>query len=76
MQYRPLETLTGLLSAYLPAIRVILLAAGALKGLLAGLLGIGGEVGAVPVLIEISCTMGLGRAAPWRGPWAQHRPIF
>lgn len=48
-----------LLSAYPPATWPILAAAGALIGGLAGLLGIGGGVVAVPVLIEVFAALGL-----------------
>jgi hypothetical protein len=60
--------LTDLLSAYPPAIWVALLAAGALIGLLAGLLGVGGRVVAVPVLIEIFDAMGLDLVRAWLPP--------
>jgi uncharacterized membrane protein YfcA len=49
------------ISAYPPAIWLVLLAAGALIGLLAGLLGVGGGVVAVPVLIEVFDVMGLAK---------------
>jgi uncharacterized membrane protein YfcA len=47
-------------SAYPPVIWILLLGAGILIGLLAGLLGVGGGVIAVPVLLEIFAIMGLG----------------
>ena len=49
------------LSAYPPGIWLALLAAGVLIGLLAGLLGVGGGVVAVPVLIEVFDLIGLAR---------------
>lgn len=51
-----------LLSAYPPAIWAVLLATGVLIGLLAGLLGVGGGVVAVPVLLDVFAIMGLGQA--------------
>ncbi len=51
--------MSQLISAYSPSIWLVLLAAGALIGLLAGLLGVGGGVVAVPVLIEVFDAMGL-----------------
>jgi uncharacterized membrane protein YfcA len=54
--------LPDLLSAYPPAIWLVLLAAGALIGVLAGLLGVGGGVIAVPVLIETFDFLGLAQA--------------
>lgn len=49
-----------LLSAYPPGAWAALLATGVLIGLLAGLLGIGGGVVAVPILLEIFELMGTG----------------
>jgi uncharacterized membrane protein YfcA len=54
--------LAELLTAYSPTMWAVLLAAGAMIGLLAGLLGVGGGVVAVPVLIEVFEAMGLDRA--------------
>jgi uncharacterized membrane protein YfcA len=54
--------LADLLSAYPPGIWFVLLAAGVLIGLLAGLLGVGGGVVAVPVLIEVFDLIGLAKA--------------
>jgi uncharacterized membrane protein YfcA len=54
--------LAELLSAYPPGVWLALLAAGVLIGLLAGLLGVGGGVVAVPVLIEIFDLIGLAKA--------------
>lgn len=51
--------LADFLSVYPPVVWVALLAAGALIELLAGLLGVGGGVVAVPVLIEVFDVMGL-----------------
>ena len=48
-----------LLSSYSPAVWTALLATGVLIGLLAGLLGVGGGVVAVPVLLEIFEFMGV-----------------
>jgi uncharacterized membrane protein YfcA len=53
--------LAELLTAYPPGVWVVLLGTGALIGLLAGLLGIGGGVVAVPVLIEVFDIMGLAK---------------
>lgn len=49
------------LSAYPPGVWMALLAAGVLIGLLAGFLGVGGGVVAVPILIEIFEASGVGR---------------
>ena len=49
-------------TAYPPAIWAILLATGVLIGLLAGLLGVGGGVLAVPVLLEVFSSLGLDEA--------------
>lgn len=54
--------MTELLSAYPPEAWAALLATGALIGLLAGLLGIGGGVIAVPVLLEIFALAGIDDA--------------
>jgi len=54
--------LADLLSAYPPVVWFVLLAAGLLIGLLAGLLGVGGGVVAVPVLIEVFDLIGLAKA--------------
>jgi uncharacterized membrane protein YfcA len=51
-----------LFSAYPPAVWAVLLGTGVLIGLLAGLLGVGGGVIAVPVLLEVFAIMGLGEA--------------
>jgi uncharacterized membrane protein YfcA len=51
-----------LFSAYPPAFWLLLLGTGILIGLLAGLLGVGGGVIAVPVLLEIFTVMGLGES--------------
>jgi uncharacterized membrane protein YfcA len=48
-----------LFSAYSPVLWATLLGTGVLIGLLAGLLGVGGGVIAVPVLLEIFAVMGL-----------------
>ena len=48
-----------LLSSYSPAVWTVLLVTGVLIGLLAGLLGVGGGVVAVPVLLEIFEFMGI-----------------
>src|ERR1043165_9200151 len=62
MQPRPMGTcLADFLSAYPPGIWLALLAAGVLIGLLAGLLGVGGGVVAVPVLIEVFDLIGLAK---------------
>ena len=63
-----------LLSAYPPATWPILVAAGALIGGLAGLLGIGGGVVAVPVLIEVFAALGRRSTARWRWRWEPRRP--
>jgi uncharacterized membrane protein YfcA len=47
------------LSAYSPVIWLVLLTAGLVIGLLAGLLGVGGGVVAVPVLMEVFDAMGV-----------------
>jgi hypothetical protein len=47
-------------SAYPPVIWILLLGAGILIGLLAGLLGVGGGIVAVPLLLEVFTVMGLG----------------
>ena len=54
--------MADLLSPYPPGIWIVLLAAGLLIGLLAGLLGVGGGVVAVPVLIEVFDLIGLAKA--------------
>lgn len=54
--------MADLLSAYPPGVWLVLLATGVLIGLLAGLLGVGGGVVAVPVLIEIFDLIGLAKA--------------
>lgn len=53
--------MADLLSAYPPGVWLILLATGVLIGLLAGLLGVGGGVVAVPVLIEVFDLVGLAK---------------
>jgi uncharacterized membrane protein YfcA len=53
--------LADLLSTYPPGIWLALLAAGVLIGLLAGLLGVGGGVVAVPVLIEVFDLIGIAK---------------
>lgn len=55
-----------LLSAYPPEAWAALLATGALIGLLAGLLGIGGGVVAVPVLLEVFALAGMAEPAAVR----------
>ena len=50
------------LSAYPPAVWALLLATSVLIGLLAGLLGVGGGIVAVPVLLDVFSIMGLGEA--------------
>lgn len=52
-----------LLSIYPPGVWLALLATGVLIGLLAGLLGIGGGVIAVPALLDIFAILGLSEAA-------------
>lgn len=60
MQYRPTGVrVAALVSTYPPAIWAVLLGTGVLIGLLAGLLGVGGGVVAVPVLLEVFAVMGL-----------------
>jgi uncharacterized protein len=53
---------TALLSAYPPAVWALLLGTSVLIGLLAGLLGVGGGIVAVPVLLDVFSIMGLGEA--------------
>jgi uncharacterized protein len=53
----------ALFSAYPPVVWVLLLGTGLLIGLLAGLLGVGGGVIAVPILLDIFALMGLGEAS-------------
>lgn len=55
--------MTELFSAYSPEAWAVLLATGALIGLLAGLLGIGGGVVAVPVLLEVFALAGVAESA-------------
>jgi uncharacterized membrane protein YfcA len=55
--------LADLFAVYPPAVWLLLLATGILIGLLAGLLGIGGGVLAVPVLLEVFNVMGLDPTA-------------
>jgi uncharacterized protein len=50
------------LSAYPPAVWALLLGTSVLIGLLAGLLGVGGGIVAVPVLLDVFSIMGLGEA--------------
>lgn len=52
----------ALLSAYPPGAWAALLATGVLIGLLAGLLGVGGGIVAVPILLEIFEFIGIGEA--------------
>ena len=52
-----------LISAYSPSVWGILLATGVLIGLLAGFLGVGGGVSAVPVLLEVFDLMGVAEPA-------------
>ena len=52
----------ALFSAYPPAIWVLLLGTGLLIGLLAGFLGVGGGVIAVPILLDVFTLMGLDEA--------------
>jgi uncharacterized membrane protein YfcA len=52
----------ALFSAYPPLVWVLLLATGILIGLLAGFLGVGGGVVAVPILLDVFAVMGLGEA--------------
>ena len=54
-----MSALVDLSSAYPPAIWLVLVAAGAVIGVLAGLLGIGGGVVAVPVLLEVFSILGM-----------------
>ena len=51
-----------LVSAYPPVVWALLLGTGILIGLLAGFLGVGGGVIAVPVLLDVFTMMGLGEA--------------
>jgi len=51
-----------LFSAYPPVVCALLLGTGLLIGLLAGFLGVGGGVVAVPVLLDVFTIMGLGEA--------------
>jgi uncharacterized membrane protein YfcA len=51
--------LADLLSVYSPTIWVVLLATGALIGLLAGLLGVGGGIVSVPVLLAVFAATGM-----------------
>lgn len=55
--------MTELISHYPPEAWAALLATGALIGLLAGLLGVGGGVVAVPVLLEVFTLVGVGEPA-------------
>jgi uncharacterized membrane protein YfcA len=52
-----------LFSAYPPSVWAVLLATGVLIGLLAGLLGVGGGVIAVPVLLEVFDFIGVAESA-------------
>ena len=54
--------MTAVLSAYPPAVWALLLGTSVLIGLLAGLLGVGGGIVAVPVLLDVFSIMGLGEA--------------
>jgi uncharacterized protein len=54
---------TAVLSAYPPAVWALLLGTSVLIGLLAGLLGVGGGIVAVPVLLDVFSIMGLGEAS-------------
>lgn len=54
-----MSALVDLSSTYPPAIWLVLVAAGAAIGVLAGLLGIGGGVVAVPVLLEVFSILGM-----------------
>jgi uncharacterized membrane protein YfcA len=51
-----------LISAYPPGIWLILLATGLVIGVLAGLLGVGGGVIAVPILLEVFDALGMAEA--------------
>ncbi len=51
-----------LFSAYPPVVCTLLLGTGILIGLLAGFLGVGGGVVAVPILLDVFAVMGLGEA--------------
>jgi uncharacterized protein len=53
---------TAVLSAYPPAVWALLLGTSVLIGLLAGRLGVGGGIVAVPVLLDVFSMMGLGEA--------------
>jgi uncharacterized membrane protein YfcA len=53
---------TAVLSAYPPAVWALLLGTSVLIGLLAGFLGVGGGIVAVPVLLDVFSIMGLGEA--------------
>jgi uncharacterized membrane protein YfcA len=53
---------THLLSIYPPAAWIVLLAAGIVIGLLAGLLGVGGGIIAVPVLLDVFNRLGMADA--------------
>jgi uncharacterized membrane protein YfcA len=60
MQYRPTgDCVADLFSAYPPGVWAALLTTGVVIGLLAGLLGIGGGVVAVPILLEIFEAVGV-----------------
>lgn len=54
--------MTAVLSAYPPAVWALLLGTSVLIGLLAGFLGVGGGIVAVPVLLDVFSMMGLGEA--------------
>jgi uncharacterized protein len=51
-----------LFSAYPPVVCALLLGTGILIGLLAGFLGVGGGVVAVPILLDVFAVLGLGEA--------------
>ena len=54
--------MTAALSAYPPAVWALLLGTSVLIGLLAGLLGVGGGIVAVPALLDVFSIMGLDEA--------------